>query len=132
MLNKIDRLPDPAARDRLLARHPHRRRHLRPLRRPACQPLAQAASDSLGRNFHDVDVETDPGNGRLLAWLGRHGEVLSRQFTDDRVTVHCRLPAALVGRIDPAEAVVTPHRAARPTGRLPGTDDLPAPPAAAG
>jgi hypothetical protein len=61
-------------------------------------------------------VQTHPGNGRLLAWLGRHGEVLSRHFADDRVTIHCRIPAALLGRIGTDEAVVTPHvsHAARP------------------
>jgi hypothetical protein len=45
----------------------------------------------------------------LLAWLAAHGEVLSRQFTDERVIVHCRIPEAMLGRIDPAEAEVTPH-----------------------
>jgi GTP-binding protein HflX len=111
VLNKIDRLADEQARDRLLARHPFAVA-ISARSGIGLEALARAASDSLGRSFRDVDVATDPGNGRLLAWLGRHSEVLSRQFTDDRVTVHCRIPAALLGRIDPAEAVVTPH--ARP------------------
>jgi GTP-binding protein HflX len=108
VLNKIDRLPDEHARDRLLGRYPHaipisaRSGH-------GLDALAQAASDSLGRGFRDVDIETAPGNGRLLAWLDSHGEVLSRQFSDDRVRIHCRIPSAILGRIDPAEAVVTPH-----------------------
>jgi GTP-binding protein HflX len=130
VLNKIDRLTDPAARDRLLARHPHA--IAISARSGAGLPaLAQAASDCLGSNFHDIDVVTDPGNGRLLAWLGRHGEVLSRQFTADRVTVHCRMPAALVGRIDPAEAVVTAHAAAPRPAAAGDHDQLPAPPSAA-
>jgi GTP-binding protein HflX len=108
VLNKIDRLPDEHARDRLLGRYPHAipisARSGRGL-----DALAQAASDCLGRGFRDVDIETDPGNGRLLAWLDSHGEVLSRQFSDDRVRIHCRIPGAILGRIDPAEAVVTPH-----------------------
>ena len=108
VLNKIDRLPDATARDRLLARYPHAV-PISARSGAGLEALAAAASDCLGRNFRDVDVETDPGNGRLLAWLGRHGEVLSRQFTADRVTVHCRIPAAILGRIDPAEAVVVPH-----------------------
>ena len=108
VLNKIDAAKDRAERDNLLARYPH----AVPIsaRTGAGLPeLLQIVSDCLGRGFRDVDVETDPGNGRLLAWLGAHGEVLSRLFTDDRVTVHCRIPAALLGRIDPAEAVVMPH-----------------------
>jgi GTP-binding protein HflX len=108
VLNKIDAVPDRTERERLLARYPHaiaisaRTGMGMPL-------LARAASDCLGRGFRDVDVRTDPGNGRLLAWLGRHGEVLSRHFSDDSVTIHCRIPAALLGQIDAAEAVVTPH-----------------------
>jgi GTP-binding protein HflX len=108
VLNKIDALPDRAARDGVLARYPQgltiSARTGRGL--PA---LARAVSDCLGRGFRDVDVLTDPGNGRLLAWLGRHGEVLSRHFADDRVTIHCRIPAALVGRITESDAEVRPH-----------------------
>jgi GTP-binding protein HflX len=72
--------------------------------------LAKAVSDALSRNFRDIDVETDVGNGRILAYLAAHGEVLSRQFHDDRVVVHCRLPAEYLGPIehDPA-LVIRPH-----------------------
>ena len=108
VLNKIDALPDRMDRERLLARYPHA--IAISARTGTGMPLlARAASDCLGRGFRDVDVRTDPGNGRLLAWLGRHGEVLSRHFSDDSVTIHCRVPAALLGQIDAAEAVVTPH-----------------------
>ncbi|MCE9632186.1 MAG: GTPase HflX [Planctomycetia bacterium] len=108
VLNKVDALPDRVARDRLLARYPHAIA-ISARSGEGLAALAQATSDCLGRGFRDVDVETDPGNGRLLAWLGRHGEVLSRRFTDDRVVVHCRIPAALLGRIGSDEAVVQPH-----------------------
>jgi GTP-binding protein HflX len=115
VLNKIDAVADPTARRNLEARYPHaisvsaRTGMGLPL-------LARTVSDCLGRRFHDVDVETDAGNGRLLAWLAAHGEVLSRQFTDERVTVHCRIPAAMLGRIDPAEADVTPRHAIQKLG----------------
>ncbi len=108
VLNKIDALPDAAARRALQARYPHalciaaRTGEGLPL-------LARTVSDCLGRSFRDVDVATAPANGRLLAWLAAHGEVLSRRFTDDRIVVHCRIPAAMLGRIDPAEADVMPH-----------------------
>ena len=127
VLNKLDALPDEAARDRLLARYPHAIGIA--ARMGAGLPqLARAVSDCLGRGFRDIDVETGVGNGRLLAWLGRHGEVLSRQFHDDRVTVHCRLPAALVGRIDPAEASVQFH--VQPSDRPAAVVHGPQPPAA--
>ncbi len=124
VLNKVDAVPDRTDRERLLARYPHAIA-ISARTGDGIPALARAASDCLGRGFRDVDVRTDPGNGRLLAWLGRHGEVLSRHFTDDHVTVHCRIPAALLGQIAPQEATVTPHVSAgeRP---LATHDDVPA------
>ena len=108
VLNKVDAVPDLVTRDRILARYPHAL-GISARSGAGLAELAQAVSDALGRGFRDIDVETDPGNGRLLAWLGRHGEVLSRRFSDDRVVVHCRVPAALLGRIPEDEATVRPH-----------------------
>ena len=113
VLNKVDALTDRVSRERLQARHPHAicisaRSGL------GLDDLAAAASDALGRSFLDVDIETHAGNGRLLAWLAAHGEILSRQFGDDRMTIHCRVPASTLGRIDPAEALVREHRVAPP------------------
>jgi GTP-binding protein HflX len=111
VLNKIDAIPERVTRDRLLSRYPHALA-ISARSGEGVATLARATSDCLGRGFRDVDVETDPGNGRLLAWIGRHGEVLSRRFTLDRVVVHCRIPAALLGRISSDEAVVHPHASA--------------------
>lgn len=108
VLNKIDAIPDRIDRERIISRYPHAVA-ISARSGEGLPALARAASDCLGRGFRDVDVETDPGNGRLLAWLGRHGEVLSRRFTEERVVVHCRIPAALIGRIAADEAVIHPH-----------------------
>jgi len=108
VLNKLDAIPDRGERDRILARYPHAI-GISARSTAGLADLARAVSDALGSGFRDVDVETDPGNGRLLAWLGRHGEVLSRRFADDRVVIHCRVPAALLGRIPGDEAVVRDH-----------------------
>lgn len=74
--------------------------------------LASVVSSALSHNFMDVDIETSVGNGRLLAYLAKHGEVLSRTYTDDRVTVHCRLPKKAAGRIPVEEATIVPREAA--------------------
>lgn len=108
VLNKIDALP---SRDRLDA--------LR-LIYPAAVPisarnqlglneLAHVVSDALSLHFVDVDVETAVDNGRLLAFLAAHGEVLSRNYHNDRVTVHCKLPRQNVGQINGEATVVRPH-----------------------
>lgn len=73
--------------------------------------LAVAVSDALSREFVEADIETDVGNGRLLAYLAKHGEILSRTFTDERVTVHCRVPRKYLGRIPSEEAEIRPRDA---------------------
>ena len=37
-------------------------------------------SDALSRSFRDVDIETGVENGKLMAYLARHGEILSKQL----------------------------------------------------
>jgi len=98
VLNKIDAAADRARLDSLLEKYPnaipvsaHSRRGL--------DGLASAVSDALSRAFADVDVETGVGNGRLLAQLAAHGEVLSKQYSDSRMTVHCRVPQGYLGRL---------------------------------
>ena len=108
VLNKIDAVTDRVRLDALLDRYPHAVR-VSARSGVGIPALVRATSDCLGKRFRDVDVRTSPANGRLLAWLAAHGEVLSRRFDDDAVTVHCRIPAALLGRIAADEAEVTPH-----------------------
>ena len=123
VLNKVDASGDAATRHALFDRYPQA--ICISARTGAGLPaLERATSDALGRGFRDIDVRTSPGNGRLLAWLNAHGEVLSRHFVDDSVTIHCRLPAALLGRIPADEAVVLAHgtSAAVPPPGSPGSD----------
>jgi GTP-binding protein HflX len=91
VLNKVDALADRSQLDALLDRYPG----AVPISVHSGQglaELAEAVGAALSRDFLDLDVEADVGNGRLLAYLAAHGEVLSRQFTERRMTVHCRLP----------------------------------------
>lgn len=68
--------------------------------------LSRAVSEALSRTFRDVEVETDIHNGRLLAYLAAHGEILSQRFNCERVIVHCRIPAKYLGRIQGHGTVV--------------------------
>jgi hypothetical protein len=61
-------------------------------------------SEALTHHFLDVDIETDVANGRLLAGLAQHGEILSRTYADDRVSIHCRMPKRYLGQVSPLEA----------------------------
>ena len=76
-----------------------------------------AVSDALSRDFIEADIETSVGNGRLLAYLAKHGEILSRTFTEDRVvTVHCRVPRKYLGRVSTDEADIRPRENRRAGG----------------
>ncbi len=117
VLNKIDAVDDPAVRSGLVNRYPHAI-CMSARSGAGLAQLERATTACLSRGFRDVDIRTDPGNGRLLAWLNAHGEVLSRHFVEDHVTIHCRIPAAMLGRIPADEAVVRPHES--PAGAAPG------------
>lgn len=71
--------------------------------------LLQAVSDALSRFFRDVDIEFDVGNGKLLAYLSAHGEVVSTKYTETSVVVHARMPQKYLGRIDPQDVIIRDH-----------------------
>jgi GTP-binding protein HflX len=108
VINKIDALPDRARVDAILRRYPNAV-PVSARSREGLEKLAMAVSDELSRSFRDVDIETGVENGRLMAYLARHGEVLSKRFHDNRVTIHCRMPQEFLGKMDPTDTVVRPH-----------------------
>jgi len=99
VLNKTDALEDHAWLDGLMNRYPNAL-PVSAKSRDGFATLAGAVSDALSRGFLDVDVETDIGNGRLLAYLANVGEVLSKTFSETHVAVHCRVPRATVHHIE--------------------------------
>jgi GTP-binding protein HflX len=132
VLNKADRLLDTRngqdgdgkrRLERLLDHHPHALA-ISAIGGGGLSALAEAASAALGRGFLDAEVVLDPADGRLLAWLAAHGEVTSRHFTPAQVTVHCRLPAAMFGRM-PAGALSTAVREPAPSrAGVPPANDI--------
>ena len=66
-------------------------------------------SEALSHSFLDVDVETGVDNGRLLAMLASHGEVLSKRYTDSRVIVHCRIPERAMSHLRGPDTQIRPH-----------------------
>ncbi len=61
--------------------------------------FAQRVSMELSREFASISVRLPLTDGRTMAWLAKVGEVRSKQFHDDHVEVHLRLPARHVGRL---------------------------------
>ena len=108
VVNKVDALPDRVRLDGLLNRYPN----AVPISARTgfgLANLAAAVSEALSRSFLDVDVEMGVENGRLMAYLAAHGEVLSKQYRDSRVVVHCRIPSQHLGRIEDDSIGVRPH-----------------------
>ena len=55
--------------------------------------------ETLASDFADAEIETDPANGKVLAYLAAHAEIYRQQFHDDRVTIRCHLPRHLLHHI---------------------------------
>ena len=71
--------------------------------------LSLAVSDALSESFCDLDVEASVSDGKLLAYLAQHGEILSQRYDEQRVIVHCRLPSRYWGRLTGLGATVRLH-----------------------
>lgn len=75
--------------------------------------LALAVSDALSQSFVEVDINLSVTNGKLLAFIAAKGDVLSKQYTEDRVTVHCRMPQKYLGRIRDDDVTITQRKSHR-------------------
>ncbi|RMF41657.1 MAG: GTPase HflX [Planctomycetota bacterium] len=61
--------------------------------------FTQRVSVELSREFASISVRLPVSDGRTMAWLAKVGDVRSKQFHDDHVEIHVRLPARHVGRL---------------------------------
>ncbi|HEV3343157.1 MAG TPA: GTPase HflX [Pirellulales bacterium] len=118
VLNKVDALADRTQLDGLFNRYPNAIA-ISAHRGQGLNQLAATVSEMLSRDFLDVDVETTVGNGRLLAYLAAKGEVLSKQFSESRVVVHCRIAQRHLSPLRDAETIVRPHQVNGHGARLP-------------
>ncbi|MFI4876563.1 MAG: GTPase HflX, partial [Blastopirellula sp. JB062] len=105
VLNKIDAVTDRHQLEMLLQRYPEALL-VSAKTGEGRDKFALAVSDALSRSFRDVEVDTSIDNGKLLAYLAAHGEVVSKAYSETRMRVHCRMPAHLLGRIDDPDTVI--------------------------
>jgi GTP-binding protein HflX len=115
VLNKVDAVADRASLAPVLKRYPNAIL-LSARTREGIDRLHVAVSDALSRSFADLDVETSVANGRMLAYLAAHGEVLERRYADERVIVHVRIPQRHLGSLHEPGTRFWPHEAALPVG----------------
>jgi GTP-binding protein HflX len=105
LLNKTDCLPEESSLNALLNRYPNAI-PISAKERIGFERLGYRVSDALSRSFRDVDVETGVENGRLMAYLSAHGDVLSKRCEGLRMIIHCRLPEKHLGRITDADTEI--------------------------
>jgi GTP-binding protein HflX len=98
VLNKADRLSDPLALQVLQAHHP-RAVAVSARTGRGIDELTDAVVEMLRADFTEAVVETDAGNGKVLAYLAAHAEIHRQEYTDNRVKVRCSLPRHLLHHI---------------------------------
>ena len=106
VINKIDQMPTPQLLDVILNRYPHAVA-ISAVTKEGLDSLSMAVSDALSRSFLELHVQTDVANGKLMAFIAARGEILSKQFSDTEVSIHCRLPVKFAGQIDRTQATVS-------------------------
>jgi GTP-binding protein HflX len=116
VLNKIDAVKDPARIESLKILYP-RAIFVSAHSQNGFDPLAKAVSNALSREFRNVEVEMPVWEGKIAAYLAAKGEVLSRNYDEEKVIFHCRLPEEEVGRIQQA-----PHVDIRERGESSGEE----------
>jgi GTP-binding protein HflX len=112
VLNKCDRVAGRSDLSRIFARYPHAI-PISAATGDGLRNLQHAVSEALSRSFADLDIEASAANGRLLAFLSAHGEVLEKTYIDgNRVLIHARLPQRHLGGLRQEDVIARPHQPA--------------------
>jgi GTP-binding protein HflX len=61
--------------------------------------LRRRIAERMREQYVHLTLESDTGNGKLLAYLSRHGEILGKDYGEESVRLDLRLPAAEVQRV---------------------------------
>jgi GTP-binding protein HflX len=107
ILNKIDAIANPAVLNRVLDRYPNAI-PVSAKSRKGLLSLVEAVGQALGREFLDIEVDVDPSDGRLLAYLSAKGEVLSREIGEQLITVHVRIASGAMGPVRKSAVAIRP------------------------
>ena len=108
LLNKIDQA-DPNQLEQLRQRYPNAVL-VSAVKRQGFDDLRQVVSDALSRSFLNVDIEMPITNGKLLAYLSDRGDVISKEYSEQTIKVHCRMAQSELGRIAANNQVtINPH-----------------------
>jgi GTP-binding protein HflX len=97
-LNKADRVRDRSYLDVLRARYANTV-SVSAKNRAGLDDLERLVTETLAREFVDVEVKASAGNGKLLAYLKSHAIEQSRMYDDGRLVMLCRMPHRCLGQV---------------------------------
>ena len=63
------------------------------------EDLARAVAERLLGPAKEIEIRTDAGNGRLLAWIEQHATVLDRRIDNGAIVQRVRLPERLMAEM---------------------------------
>jgi GTP-binding protein HflX len=98
VLNKIDRVNDPSVVHILQAHHP-RAVAISARSRKGLDELQDAVIEALSEDFAEAEVITASSNGKVLAYLNAHAEIVRQEFQGNQTIIHCHLPRQLLHHI---------------------------------
>ena len=107
VLNKIDAIQSPAMLNRVLDRYPNAI-PVSAKSNKGIEMLSEAVGEALSREFLDLEIQVDPGDGKLLAYLAAKGEIISQQFDVDAVLVRVKMPVTAMGPVRQSAIKIRP------------------------
>ena len=107
VLNKIDAIKSPAMLNRVLDRYPNAI-PVSAKSEKGIEMLTDAVGEALGREFLDLDIEVDPADGKLLAYLAAKGEITSQQYDAEVLQIRVKMPVATMGPVRKSAIAIRP------------------------
>ncbi len=98
VINKID-VPGAAERMAVVQNRYPRSIGISARTRLGFEQLAHTVSQMLSEDFVTISLRLSPADGRTVAWLAKVGDITSKQYHDEYVEIHVRLPSRHAGRL---------------------------------
>ena len=96
-LNKVDQVQDPSYLD-VLRSHHDEAAEISAATGDGLDRLEDKVREVLNEMAMDVEIRTKVSDGKVLAYLAQHAQILDRVYRDDdEVSVFCRLPRRSLG-----------------------------------
>lgn len=105
VLNKADAVQDRSLIDVVRAHHPDTVT-ISAATGAGTDQLTSEVAKRLGQGYIHAEIETHVGNGRALAFVAQHADVIDRQYQDDQVRISCRIPRTFADQLGTQDQVV--------------------------